>query len=149
MREQLIAMLFREYLRAPPPGYYTSSIDRVRRAYVEVSQQMQEQSRSGISFLPDGRMPLDLVLPGIKDSSRTAMLLMPLPAAAGSKRKAPSGDIETSRPTKKPRTGKAKARSDTSAKGRDQEVGKSLPMPPSCAGSRRCTVINASASPST
>ena len=122
VHEQLIAMLFREYLRAPPPGYNRVSIDQVRRADIEVFRQMQEQSRSGIRILPDGRMPLDLVLPGIMVSPRIAMLLMPLPAAAGSKRGAPSGDIETSRPTKKPKTEKAKAKSDTSAKGRRKDT---------------------------
>jgi hypothetical protein len=129
VHEELIALLFREYLRPPPPGYSRVSIDQVRRADIEIFRQMQEQSRAGIRILPDGRMPLDLVLPGILVSPRVAMLLMPLPAAAGSKRGAPSGDSEASRSSKKQKAGKAKAKTDTAAKGRGKEVGKPPKMP--------------------
>ena len=122
-------MLFREYLRPPPPGYSRVSIDQVRRADIEIFREMQEHPRAGIRILPDGRMPLDLVLPGILVSPRVAMLLMPLPSAAGSKRGAPSGDHEASRPTKKHKAGKAKAKSDTAAKGRGKEAGNPPKMP--------------------
>jgi hypothetical protein len=54
---------------------------------------------------------------------------MSLPAASGSKRGASSGDIGTSRPTRKQKAGKAKAKADTAAKGRGGDVGKSPPMP--------------------
>jgi hypothetical protein len=128
--EQLVAFLFREYLRLPPPGYSSVSIDQVRRADVEVFRQMQEQTRAGIKILPDGRMPLDLVLPGILVSPRVAMLLMPLPAAVGNKRGTPHGDNEApSRLTKKQKAGKAKAKAEAAAKGKGKDGGKSPTMP--------------------
>jgi hypothetical protein len=51
------------------------------------------------------------------------MLLMHLPNAAGSKREASSVEGDASRPTKKQKGAKPKAKFDTAVKGRGKEIG--------------------------
>ena len=69
-----------------------------------------------------------LVLPGILVSPRVARFYV-LARCFGQQARGVSGDIRTSRPTRKQKAGKAKAKADTAAKVRGEDVGKSPPMP--------------------
>jgi hypothetical protein len=121
--EKMVAFLFREYMRLPPPGYGKVSIEQLRRADLEIFRQLQEQTRGGVKLMPDGRMPLDLVLPGILVSPRVAMLLMPLPASSGSKRQA-SGDADANpRQAKRHKAAKAKAAASAVSAGAGGKAG--------------------------
>jgi hypothetical protein len=137
--EKMVAFLFREYMRMPPPGYAKVSIEQIRRADLEIFRQLQEQTRGGVKLRPDGLMPLDVLLPNVLQSPRVAMLLMPLPG--GNKRPSQQGDSDASQrqPKKQKVSANAKAKgaaqAAVSGAGKGNKTGgKAAPMPLELAG---------------
>jgi hypothetical protein len=122
-------MLFREYLRAPHPVY--NRVFRLIKSAVPTLRSFgicRGSRDQGFESRPMGACCMSWCY--LEFWFRQGSLAsMSLSAASGSKRGASSGDIGTSRPTRKQKAGKAKAKADTAAKGRGGDVGKSPPMP--------------------
>eukprot|EP00973_Karenia_brevis_P074692 10379856-Karenia_brevis.AAC.1 len=84
-------------MRAPLPGYAKPSMDQVRAADFEVFARATELLKEDLSIravagMSTGVLPIDSVLPAILLEPRIQAIMVPLPAAASSKRES-SGEI--------------------------------------------------------
>ena len=72
--------------RAPPPGFRAPDIAAVLRADKELWMKAFERCKSSIRMEPSGKLPMDVALVDLYNSPEVVFHLLPVPAAAGTKR---------------------------------------------------------------
>ena len=80
--QNIVDLLLREYMRAPPHGYAKVSLEQICRADREIFKGLQDACRSGIRRDVAGARPLDSAVPRVLDSERVRLLLVPMHGAA-------------------------------------------------------------------
>eukprot|EP00973_Karenia_brevis_P063913 8884316-Karenia_brevis.AAC.1 len=84
--QRLVQWLERELMHDALPGYSRPTLDQVKRADFEVFMRVTELLEEDLSVRADNSLPIDSVLPGVLLEPRIQAIMVPLPAASGSKR---------------------------------------------------------------